>query len=40
MADAFDFHEDIHTWWPLETHSVSEAKAARCVFEEKGRTSL
>jgi uncharacterized protein YndB with AHSA1/START domain len=35
-ADAFRiFTEDIHTWWPLETHSISGSKATRCAFESK-----
>lgn len=29
------FTEEIHTWWPLETHSVGGDRATTCVFETK-----
>jgi len=27
------FTEEIHTWWPLATHSVGQAEAETCAFE-------
>ncbi len=33
-AEAFDlFTERLHTWWPLDTHSVFQPNVETCVFE-------
>jgi hypothetical protein len=29
------FTEEIHTWWPLASHSVGEERAESCVLEGK-----
>lgn len=29
------FTEGIHTWWPLETHSIYEDEATTCILEGK-----
>jgi uncharacterized protein YndB with AHSA1/START domain len=34
VAESFElFTSGIATWWPLETHSIAEARAATCRFE-------